>query len=465
MRRTHISIILATALALIGCQAVPGSPVPTLVEPDASSSGGPDGSSIPRCEQVEPVSAPAAWYRDEPIYVGNDQPVEELRRWAEGQPGFEELWIDRDHLGWITLAFTSDADARQAELEETFPGVGAVVVEVDWTLRELEALQGRNGEALRSLEVSSAIFVQRGVVAIGFGVLTPERLATVEELFGDEPVCVEGLDPADAPAAGPQQPAGDGWRLLADEPGAGQPFRTGIAWDEASYERLWAESGVSAGRPPIDFQASVVIWFGAVYGSSCPDLRLDDVVVDPERAVVHAEIVLVDPPSACTGDANPRAYIVELERAQLPVGPFVIQLGPDDPPSGVPEERTIVEVDLSAPGAVARPDQVHPDDRVPGPNVNVSGGVIEPGFEALYRMSVHCGVEWLGELNSVAWRTEVPDGAIDFLPPQWEPLVGSDQELELILLMQTDPEPTITATANGHTVIYRATAEEPPGCR
>ena len=457
MRRTHLAILVAMVLALVGCQAGRASPPPI--------AGGPGASSIPRCEQVEPVSAPAAWYRDEPIYAGNDQPVQEVRRWAQSQPGYEEIWIDRDHLGWITVAFSRDAEARQAELEEAFPGVGAVVVEVDWTLAELVALQGRIGEALRSLEVSSGIYVQKGVVSVGLGVLTPERLATVEELFGDEPVCVEGIDPADAPAAGPQPPAGDDWRLLADEAGAGQPFRTGIAWDEASYERLWTESRVSADRPPIDFQASVVIWFGAVYGSSCPDLRLDDVVVDIERAVVHAVIVLVDPPSECTADANPRAYLVELERARLPVGPFVIQLGADDPPNGVPEERTIVEVDLSAPGAVARPDQVHADSRVPEPNVIVSGGVIEPGFEAPFRMSVHCGVEWLGELNAVAWRTDVPDGAIDFLPPQWEPLVGSDEQLELTLLMQTDPEPTITATANGHSVIYRATAEEPPGCR
>ena len=181
-------------------------------------------------------------------------------------------------------------------------------------------------------------------------------------------------------------------------------------------------------------------------------------------AIVHAEIVQTKPGMACTGDANPRAYVVALEREHLPRGPFWIQLGAEDPPSGVPEERTIVEVDLSAPGAVARPDQVHPDGRVPDPMPVTSGAIIEPGFQAHYRMSVHCGIEWLGELNSVAWRTDVPVGSQDSVPSEWEPVVDADQEIDLMLLMETGPDPRITATANGHSVVYHATAEKPPGC-
>ena len=463
MRRTGLVMLMAAALALGACRAIPGN-TPSTPDESLSSSSGPRISSIPRCDEVSLISAPADRYRDSPLYVANEMPVEEIQAWARDKPAFEELWIDRDHLGWITLAFSADADARQAELEEAFPDVGVVAVEVDWTLAELEALQGRVSEELRELEVSSGIMVQQGVVSIGIGVLTAERVAMVEERFGDDRVCIEGIDPAEAPAAGPQQPAGDGWRLLADEAGAGQPYRTGIAFDEPSYERLWRESGVSADRPAVDFQSSVVIWFGAVFGSSCPDLRLDDVVVDHERAIVYAEIVLVDPPSICTADANPRAYLVEFERDRLPSGPFFIQLRAEDPPGGVPEERTIVEVDLSAPGAVARPDQVHPDTTAPEPNVNVSGAVIEPGYEARYRMSVHCGIEWLGELNSIAWQTDVPYRSVDFVPPEWESTVGPDEQIELVLLMELGAAPTITATANGHAVVYRATAEELPGC-
>jgi hypothetical protein len=39
---------------------------------------------------------------------------------------------------------------------------------------------------------------------------------------------------------------------------------------------------------------------------------------------------------ACTDDANPTAYVVALQRDRLPAGPFVVQLGPQDPPGGAP---------------------------------------------------------------------------------------------------------------------------------
>jgi len=160
--------------------------------------------SIPRCEDLSRISAPADWYRNSPIYVANEQPTEEIRAWAAGKPGFEEIWIDRDHLGWITVAFSVDAEARQAELEELFPDVGAVAVGVDWTIAELEDLQRRVGEELGPLfPVSSWTSVTQGVIGIGVGVLEEERIAAFEERFAGEPICLEGADPAYVPAAGP----------------------------------------------------------------------------------------------------------------------------------------------------------------------------------------------------------------------------------------------------------------------
>lgn len=421
--------------------------------------------SIPRCEDVPRISAPADWYRDSPIYVANEQPTEEIRAWATGKPGFEELWIDREHLGWIAVAFSVDAPARQAELEAQFPGVGVVAVGVDWTTAELDSLQRRVGDEIAPLfPVSSWTSVTQGVVGINIGVLREDRIAAVEERFAGERVCIEGADPADVPAEGPQPQQGDGWRLLADARGVGQAYRTGIATDPASYERLWADIGLTGDPPAVDFQSQVVVWFGAVYGSGCENLRLDDVVVDQARALVHAEIVLADSPAGCAGDANPYAYVVALERARLPSGPFAIQLGVDGPPRGAPEERTLVDVDLSRPGAVAGPGDVHPDPSLPEPIVNESGVTIEPGFPAPYRLRIHCGIEWLGYVNEIAWRTDVPADALDFIPPEWQTAVDTSETIELSIILQTDPEPVIMATASGHTVTYRPTTEVPPGC-
>jgi len=448
---------VAIALAVLGGSVLVGGPGP---------GQSPAGFSIPLCETVERVSAPAGWYRDAPIYVANEQPTEEIRAWAADRPAFEEIWIDRDHLGWITVAFSADAEARQAELEEQFPDVGVVAVGVAWTTAELQDLQRRVGEQIGPLfPVSSWTSVTQGVVGIGIGVLSEDRLAAVEERFAGERVCLEGADPADVPSDGPQAQQGDGWRLLADEQGAGQPYRTGIASDQPSYGALWTDIGLSGDPPAVVFESEVVIWFGAVYGSSCPNLRLDNVVVDRERALVHAEIVLVDSPSACTADANPHAYLVALERARLPSGPFAIQLGADDPPAGAPEERTLVDVDLSLPGAVAGPGEVHPDPSLPEPFVLEPGSIIEPDVEYPYRLYVHCGIEWLGSFNNVTWRADLPDGSLGGVPPEWESAMSAGRlTVELSIILRTDPEPTITATANGYMVTYRPTTELPPGC-
>jgi len=461
MRRAIVAMGILAMVA--GCQ---------FTDPGASPTGGvaglPEVLPVARCDDVAPISAPADWYRPEPIYVGNEQPTDELRAWAAEQPGFVEIWIDREHGGWVTLAFTEGAEDRQTELEAAFPDVGVVAVEVDWTMDELMALQERIGRELAHLAVGSGIYVMQGVVGVSLGVLRADRVAAVAEGFAGEPVCVEGIDPAKAPAAGPQQPAGVGWRLLADEPNIGEPYRTGIATDDASYAELWRTIGLPGDPPPVDFQSEVAVWFGAVFGSSCPNLRLDDVVVDAGRALLHAEIVDLDAGMACTADARPRAYVVAVERLLLPAGPFAIQLRADDPPSGVPEERTLVRADLTPPGAVAGLDDIGFDPTLmePEPFAAEPGGFVETGFPFPYRFSVHCGIEWLGNLNGVEWRTDVPAGAPDFVPDEWlSEINAATGALTVEILLSEGPDPTLEATLNGHTVTYRPALEDPPGCR
>jgi hypothetical protein len=416
--------------------------------------------TVPRCEDVPLISAPAQFYAGSPIYVGNEMPTDRVRDWASSKPGFEEIWIDREHHGWITVAFSRDAEARQAELRQQFPGVGAVVVAVPWTMAELEALQLEVHRRL-PLAQGSGIQPQRGIVTVFLGPLTEDRIAAAQAAFGGRRICIEGIDPALLPQEGPQQPSGDGWRLLVDRVDAGSAYRTGIAFDAPSLAALWAEIRLADPVPEIDFEAEVVVWFGAVYSSSCPRLRLDDVVVNRERALVHARIVALDAVGICTADANPRAYVVALERSKLPVGPFAIQLGAADPPAGVPEERTYVDADLSAPGSIAQPDEIRPGEPLERPPTVEPGGFIEPGYEWHLLMPVDCGLEWLGPLNDTWWRTaEVVGPAV---PPAWEPAVD-EGTIDLVILISEGQPPTLTAAANGRTVQYVASPAARPAC-
>jgi hypothetical protein len=187
---------------------------------------------------------------------------------------------------------------------------------------------------------------------------------------------------------------------------------------------------------------------------------LDDVVADRDRALVHSEITYLDV-GACTADAIGHAYIVAYERAKLPEGPFAIQLWSALLAPGVIDSRTIVEVDLSTPGSTAQPGEVHSDGSQPETNYATPGDIIETGFPWDYRQTAHCGLEWLGPLNEVSWRTDEADSG-DWIPDAWRDAIV-DGEIRLEVLMETNP-PKLKATANGHTVVYRATAENRPGC-
>jgi hypothetical protein len=453
MRHT-VTMILTLGLLVAAC----GDPSAVPIE----AADGP-GAQLVRCDELERVEAPDDWYADEPMYVANEMPIEDVQEWASGRPGFQELWIDRERNGWLTVAFTEDVEARQAEIEERFPDDGVVAVEVPRTRDELEALQRRVVEEL-SFDTGSGMAVNYGVVSVHVGQMTAERLDEVADKFGDEPICVEGTDPADAPPEGPQPTEGDGWRLLEAQRDAGEPYRTGIATDESQYGDLWREAGLSGEAHEVDFDAEVVVWFGAVYGSGCDALRLDDVVVDGEASLVHADIVLVDPPPACNDDANPYAFVVSVERDRLPAGPFAIQLGADDPPPGAPQERTYVDVDLTRTGAVAGPEDLRSGTRddLGGSGALRSGDVVEPGYPARYALDVRCGATWLGELNRTVWRTDDVDSDPGHVPPAWAEAARGDV-VEVEVELSTDP-PTITAEANGYAVEYEPASEPMPGC-
>lgn len=325
----------------------------TSTEPAAGSTSA--GDALPyglqRCPTEMPlVSAPEAWYREEPVYVENEMPVEEIRAWAAQQPGFEDIWIDREHNGWVSVAFSEGAEARQAELQEQFPGVGVVAVPVDWTEAELVALRDEAFEAMRDagFEAGGSHGVHTGRVEVWVGELVEERLAPLAPLAGPR-LCVVGVEPEDVVRPSPQPESGEGWRLLGADR-TGDAYRTGVATTDEQYLALWREAGLDGDPTGVDFDAEVVIWFGAVYGSGC-EIRMDDVVFDLDRRVVHGDFVIPGVHQGCNGDANPEAYVVAVSRSVLPEAPFDVQLDADDPPLGAPEERTTVAEDLRSPGA------------------------------------------------------------------------------------------------------------------
>lgn len=401
------------------------------------------------------ISADPSFYRDEPVYVGNEQPREAVRAWAERQPGFADMWIDRDNNGWLVVGFTSDADQRQADLESEFPGVGAVAAELEFGQEELDALRDEVFATMteNGIPIQGGASAPSGEVNAFVGVLDDATLEPFAE-FVDDPVCFEGVDPQDAVVDGPQPPDGEGWRLLTVER-TGDSYRTGVATDTAQYAALWDRSGVTAEQPEVDFDTEVVIWFGAVYGSGC-EIRMDDVVFDRERSIVHGDFVTPGNPGACNEDANPEAYLVAVDRASLPVGPFSVQLSSEDPPNGVPEERTVVDADLTESGAVATDDQIGGDADLAAQadrgNVVGPGGVVEPGFPATFEFDLECAVDVVGPVNDVVWTSADPDRGPE-IDEAWEAVAVAGDVVFAEILIESAPA-RMSLTANGVTENY-----------
>jgi hypothetical protein len=401
--------------------------------------------SLLRCDEVPLLTADESSYRDTPKYIGNEMPVEEVRRWASRFPDFVDIWIDREHNGWVTVAFTEDVSDRQADIEAEFPGDGVVAVQIELTEEDLIDLQNEVVEGLQGVvEILGAwTDVVRGHVNVQIPVLSEESLTAIAELFGDEPICVEGLPADQFVDPGPQPETGEGWRLIYEQKHAGFPYMTGLAWDPDSFHTLLEDiEGIDEIDADVQFENQVVIWFGAVFGSSCPNIRMDDVIVDGDT--IYPLIVDTDNSFACTSDANPHTYLVGLDRSRLPEPPFYVQIYPD-----LDFDRLRVDADLRVRGSTADPGEVGPDPNPPGPEPERSGAIIEIGYPWQYEIDLACGWEWLGEINSYQWvaATSIPDS--------WtEATQGLSTVTVEVTLNQGDSDPFVEVAFDGQSVIY-----------
>ncbi|MDQ3357265.1 MAG: hypothetical protein M3520_00010 [Actinomycetota bacterium] len=424
-------VVLTAAAVLAGCGEATG-PAPS---EGAGATGEEVVEGIPGCSE-ETISADSSVYRETPRYGNADTVIEAVRPWAQAQPGFEELWLDREHNGWITLGFSEgDVTALQEEAEQEFPDEGVAVVAVPHSRQELDALQEQVVAAMEAEDASWAGIgsdVARGRVSVDLGFATPEAESVLAQ-FSGEPLCVDARPADEMVPEGPQPTAGESWRLLGEQDGAGEPYRTGIATTPEQLESLWAESGLAGGIPEVDFESEIAIWFGAVYGSGCP-VRMDDVVA--AEGTVHGQFVLPGSTGACNDDANAHAYVVALDRGALPEGPFRVQLDADDPPQGAPEERTEVGVDLSAAGATATQEEIDADPGLGEQEPAVEdGGTVREGEAAAYRWVVDpdCGLQVLGTFNGTRWR--LADGT----PANAEmEALAAEGELEVTLYLVDD---------------------------
>jgi hypothetical protein len=395
------------------------------------------------CEDIDVPHAPEDWYADTPTYVGNEMPSDEVREFAHTLEGFQEIWIDRAHHGWIGVGFhDADVEAHQALLEAEFPDVGVVAVNMPYTANELEEhsqdLQGRLPDGMET----AGIYEVQGFVEIWVGRLTPENIAVVSEVVRDAPACLSGQDPATTPAEGPQLEGGDGWAYLGEADAMPDNELHRILADPATLSSMWDQLGIQEEPPRVDFQKQVVLALVIGHSGSCPRTRLDDVVVDGRQ--VYAIIPTITDEMGCTDDWVPRTYLVAVERDRLPAPPFQLTT----------EEgfgtRVEIATDLRVPGSVPARGDVVRAEAGPVRELTPMPHFIEPELPSPpLIIDPACGVDYLGEINRVHWHRAEGSG----MPQEWDEAIV-DGLLDLELTMTPGPEPTLTASAGGVEVLY-----------
>jgi hypothetical protein len=303
MSMSRLSVAaLVIAVLLAACGGVPGSSaVPTQSEGHPAE---PDGRIDPR-DGLERLQAYGAEHAD----------------------SFGGLYLDQPAGRTVVMLFTRDLDRHARAAAALAPaGMTVRVEQARFTEAELlEVLEGIDPVELAAGGVemiSAGLDVINNVVALEAKSNVPGVEHLLEARHGGR------LDVTIHPLPGPwsNAEAGDGWRLLAVGRGdAIDAFGVRAATDAATWRALWDGIRIDGSEPSVDLGDEVVVSFAHGIGSSCPELRLDDVVID--RDLVFS--VVSDPlgPRACTADlAGSVVFVVALERRALPDDGFTLRL-------------------------------------------------------------------------------------------------------------------------------------------
>lgn len=225
-----------------------------------------------------------------------------------------------------------------------------------------------------------------------------------------------------------------------------------ILADARSLATVWGRLGLEGEAPAVDFDRQVVFYLVIGHSGSCPDTRLDDVVVDGD--LVYAVIPTITDEMACTSDWVPRTYLVAVDRELLPTPPFQLTA---EKSYGA---RVEVATDLRVPGSIPEERDVEPAERAPIRVPTAMPHWIEPGFPSPpLTIDPACGADYLGKINTVHWHRADGSG----MPEEWK-AETIDGLLDLELMMTSGPEPTLTASAGGVAVLYLPGPATQPGC-
>jgi hypothetical protein len=219
---------------------------------------------------------------------------------VEDQPGWERVDIEqravRDRIGQLQVWRTVD-DEQSSDLEPS--GIVSYV----------------------PVELQGGLWVSHPDDHVVQQILTTARPADdAASDDGSEPG-PPADDPAPQPPAGEQSPADGADGLVDSQATVPQEFAdefADIATTAGDATEVWQRFRLSGDTPQVDFDTTALLFVGFGESGSCP-ARFDGLAVDGERV----EVALGwEGGPVCTDDYNPRTFVLEVSRDELPDGGF-----------------------------------------------------------------------------------------------------------------------------------------------
>lgn len=291
---------------------------------------------VPRAP--EPPVVPSA--TDAPnVAVGG---IERLQAYGQQHPDeFGGMYIDPPGGQHVVMLFTADLEEHAEAVETIQPGT---------TLRQVEHSEAELLALLESFDFEA--LGAQGIEMISAGLDTIGNRVTLEAKSNDPTAelrleASHGglLDATIHPMPGEWQNVGegDGWRLLAAGVSRSDAYTVRAATSQAEYAEMWEAIGLDGEAPAVDHATEVAVSFGHGIGSSCSELRLDDVRI--ADGVVFSATSDPLAPRACTSDlVGAAVFVVAIAHDAVPDG-FTLWLNEDAADRGDPQFSAPVEVD------------------------------------------------------------------------------------------------------------------------
>ena len=267
-----------------------------------------------------------------------DDPRSRLIAYGYGHPDeFGGAFVDRQGAGGFVMLFTANLEDHRSALAALPGGFPFDVRLARYPESQLKAVMDELITTLRS--AAGVQFLSAGIDTIGNHV-TVEAKSNDPTLESQIEATHPGMvDATVYPLPGPWQnvASGEGWRLVSAGISHTEAYKVRLATTPDEWHTMWDALDPVNAPPALDLANEVAISFAHGIGSSCPELRLDGVLIDNESRAIVSRVSDPLAPRACTADLAGSAYfVVAIERSVLTASPYTVCLTPRGQCSDLP---------------------------------------------------------------------------------------------------------------------------------